>query len=319
MDKSLELKLFRYVYGDPAWLKVAPSEKPDFLYLRNDKCILGVEVTELFTNKSDARLNKIDGYSGELLNGGDFRHKDDKVNIEVDRVKYIKKGENDGPEIDAIISELPKFPERVSLLANTIDTKEEKYSLYAASCPIVDLIINDASNLFWFDKFENLIVPLSRLIDKKIIVDSKFRKIFLITASKENSKVKIPLRLNFFAQDITILEKLIFDRKKDSKISDPNRAMKVLVYCLYRVGYRNVSLILENHNLGFVIGCHLYLYAKEGKNIRDYSTIHDELPTGESIYESKNELDDSEKGIAEKILEDKNNYRSCINLFMKVE
>lgn len=146
MDKLLELKLFKYVYGEPNWWQVIASEAPDFLCVKDGKNVVGAEVTELFTDQSDARLNKIDGYSLHLLNGGDFLHKDDKENIKVDRIKYIKKGDTDGPEVDAIIKEMPNCMTKASLLRATIENKEVRVEKYLESCSVVDLIINDASN-----------------------------------------------------------------------------------------------------------------------------------------------------------------------------
>lgn len=318
MDKSLELNLFKYVYGEPNW-QIIPSEAPDFLCAKKGTPILGSEITELFTDQSDARLKKIDGYSVNLLNGGDFLHKDDKENIKIKRVKYIKKGESDGPEINAIVKKMPNFLTKASLLGGTIENKEAKVEKYLESCPAVDLIINDGSKLFRFDKYEDMIIPISKIINRKIIINSKFREIYLITTNKDNLKVKVPLRLNFFAQDITILEKLVFKWKKQTGISDPAKAITVFLYCIYKSGYDTVSLISENNELGLIIGGHLYLYTKEGKNIRDYSTMHEQLPAGKKIFEIEDDVTSSDKEIADKILKNKENYKCCLNLFMKVE
>lgn len=318
MDKSLELKLFKYVYGKPNWWQVIPSEAPDFLCVKDGERVVGVEVTELFTDQSDARLNKIDGYSLHLLNGRDFLHKDDKDNIKVDRVKYIKKGETDGPEINAIIKEMPNFLTKASLLCATIENKEIKVEKYLESCSVVDLIINDASNLFWFDKYEDMIIPLSNIIKRQIIINSKFREIYLMTTNKGNSKIKVPLKLNLFAQDITIIEKLVSKWKKENGVSDPAKAITVLLYCLYKSGYSTLVLTSENNEMGLIIGSHLYLYTKDGRNIRDYSTIQEQLPAGKKISEIEDDVTSSDKEIAEKILKDKHNYKCCLNLFMKV-
>jgi len=318
MDKSLELKLFEYIYGLPTDWNVISTESPDFICIKSGSPVLGVEITELFTNETDARLDKIDGYSLALLNGGDFRHKEDKENIKVDRVKYIKKGNDDGPEIDAIIHELPNFSQRANLLIKTIIEKEGKAEKYLESCSKVDLIINDASRLFWFEKYENIFFPLSRLIDRQVIIDSKFREIFLITACKKNSIIKIPLKLNLFAEDINILEKLIVDSKSKKKIGDPKKAIILLLHCLYKSGYKNITVKTEDGCIGLIVGSHLYLYAKNGKEIRDYSTIPEQLSTGEFIDESASDLSASEKKIAFKILKDRKNYKCCMSLFIEV-
>ena len=66
---------------------------------------------------------------------------EDKKNIKVDRLQYIKKGGCKGREINAIIQELPINEERFSNLVKTIKEKEDKVSTYLEACPEVDLII----------------------------------------------------------------------------------------------------------------------------------------------------------------------------------
>ena len=61
----------------------------------------------------------------------------------IDRVKYLKNGEEDGREINAIIQELPSFNERVTRVVNTIEDKEKKVDVYLKESPEVDLIVND--------------------------------------------------------------------------------------------------------------------------------------------------------------------------------
>lgn len=55
--------------------------------------MLDAEVTELYHSESDARLKKIKNYTLELLNGGDYRHKEDKENIKVEGIKQKIEGQ----------------------------------------------------------------------------------------------------------------------------------------------------------------------------------------------------------------------------------
>lgn len=319
MDKPLELKLFRYIYGQPSNWGIIPSESPDFICSRNNEPILGVEVTELYHNESDARLKNINGYVLRLLSNGDYLHKDDKKNIRVERIKYTKKGEEDGREINAIIHEPYSFNEKTALLTKAIKNKEERIDVYLCSCSEVDLIINDASKIFRFDEFENFFFPFSRLIEACVIINSQFREIFLVTNQKGHSPVRIPLKLNLFAQDISIFENLIRNSPIHKKACDSKQVFKILFYCLYESGYKKISVVTNDGCIGLTIGCHQYLYSKVGKDIRDYSTIPKQLPKGQLLGELIKEIGESEKQIAKGILEERANYRSCLKLFFEVE
>lgn len=319
MDKPLELKLFRYIYGQPGNWSTMLSESPDFICTGNNEPIFGVEVTELYRNESDARLKNVNGYALSLLNGGDYLHKDDKKNIRVERVIYTKKGENEGRKINAIIQDYNSFDENTALLINAIKNKEEKIDEYLCSCSEVDLVINDASKIFSFDKFKNFFFPFSRSIETRVIISSQFREIFLVTNKKEQSSVKIPLKLNLFAQDINIFENLIRNSDVQKKICDAKQVFRVLFYCLYKSGYEKIPVATNDGCIGLTIGCHQYLYSPEGKHIYDYSTIPEQLPKGQLLGEFIKEIGEPEKQIATKILEERKNYSSCLKLFFEVE
>lgn len=323
MDKQLEQELFEYVYGEYNGWSVCPSESPDFICEKNNNPILGSEVTELYYTESEARLRNIKTYTLDLLNGGRFRHKDDRKFLKIEKVKYVRRGENDGSEINAIINKIPDFDKRVELLTNTINAKEGKVESYLRSCPMVDLVINDASRFFLFEKYEDLFSPLSRFINRNSIIRSRFREIYLITSKQEGfleqSIVRIPLKLNLFAEDITILEDLIRNHKNVNEHKAKNRIFIILLYCLYKIGYEDISVISDEEGIGLTIGSCLFLYTKNGKNIREYMTVPEQLPKGDSISEVNDEINDKEVNIAIEILKNRKNYKCCMSLFMKAK
>lgn len=318
MDKLRELKLFEYVYGHCKDWSVKTHEAPDFVCFRNNTPILGVEVTELYHNETDARLKNLDGYGLSLLDGDDFRHKQDKKNIRVETVEYFKKGETKGRKIKAIIHERHSLAQSVPMLDNTIKTKGRKIVTYLKKCPEVDLVIDDASHLFCFDKDEEFFCPLSRLVNRPTVVNSRFREIFLITKNKQNAIVRIPLKLNLFFEDITIFENLI----KSSVSKEPLNAkgsLLTLLCCFLQSGYKNICIKTIDRCIGLVLGSHLYLYSKDGKVIRDYSTIPEQAPKGELISDIVNNANESQRQIANAILKERSHFKCCTNLFFEVQ
>jgi hypothetical protein len=319
MDKSRELELFEYIYGKYKDWDVISSESPDFVCTRNYAPVLGAETTDLYHSESNARLLKIDGYALELISGGGFRHKDDKKNIRVERCKYLKGGKGPGREINAIIQELPNFAEGVSRLIKTIEDKEQKVDTYLKACPLVDLIINDASRIFWFDKYEHFFFLLSRLANRRVIIESRFREIFLVTAKKENSIVRIPLKISFFAEDVIIFERFIRDSAKPKGSDDRRKSFMVLFCCLSKSGYDNVRVTTPNGCIGIIVGSCLYLYSKDGKVIRDYARLPEQQSGGKLLGDIVKEAGDAEQQKAEQLIKEREQYRCCVSLFSEVE
>lgn len=320
MDKPAELELFHYIYGRGKDWDVISFESPDFLCNRDSSTVLGVEVTELWHNESDARLKNLEGYAFDLLDSGKYRHKDDKSNIKVDVVKYMPKGEEDkAKEINAIIHEMPGFKERVSLLEGAIKSKEDKASAYMRTCPVVDLIIEDASSLFWFEKYENIFHPISGFVNRSSVINSPFREIFVITKTKENKKVYISLKLNLFAEDIAIFEKFVVDSEHFHDSEEIARAFKVILYCLRSSSYGNLRTHTEDNGFGIIVGCHLYLYTGNGKHIRDYSTMPERLVPGDRIKDILCNVGETELKIANEFLEERKKCRAHMPLYFEVK
>src|ERR1039457_515493 len=111
--KLNERKIFEMVYGEREFAEVVASERPDFLVRRcpGEPCF-GVEIVELYTSESSARLKNIEPYTGELLDHRKFRHKDDKRCIDVAKIDLLSRDNQViAPQIDAIIERLPSCAE----------------------------------------------------------------------------------------------------------------------------------------------------------------------------------------------------------------
>jgi hypothetical protein len=316
MDKSKESKLFEYVYGHCKDWNVKTHESPDFVCFRNNAPILGVEITELYHNETDARLKNLDDYGLRLLGGGDFRHKQDKKNIKVDFIEYRKKGEVKGRKIKAIIHEPTSFAESISTLSNTIKMKESKIATYLQMCPKVDLVIDDASHLFRFDKYEDLFRPLSKLINRPMIVNSHFREIFLIIKNKQNVLVRIPLKLNLFIEDVRIFEHLVHTLKESPSTKNP---FLILLCCLCQSGYKDIRIENVDGGIGLVVGNYLYLYSKTGRIIRDYTTIPEQMPKGELISETIRSAGETQRQVTNALVKERSRFKCCAPLFFEVK
>jgi hypothetical protein len=317
MDKSAERILFDHVYGRVKDWEVVPSEAPDFLCKRNGSTVLGVEVTELWQNESLARLNYIGDYALDLLDGGNFRHKDDKKTLKVGPIKYLPGGQEDKAfEVNAIGLDIPGRKERVSLLEEIIKSKAQKASTYAEICPEIDLLIADSSNLFTFDKYEEIFYPISLFANRPTIMDSSFREIFLTTKTKEAKKeVFIPLKLNLFFEDIFLFEGLVAERRDLKR--QWKKAFQVILSCMCLSGYGELPTCIENDEFGIIVGCHLYSYSSAGRQIRDCLPIPEKLVPGVTIRQISSDAGKSALKIASKFLEKRRDREARIPLYFE--
>ena len=91
--KSREREIVQLVYGFRPPFDVTGSEQPDFVVklYPSDKPF-GIEVTEFFHSQASARLDRIPGYTADLLAGAPFRHKVDRKELEVGKIQIMSGG-----------------------------------------------------------------------------------------------------------------------------------------------------------------------------------------------------------------------------------
>jgi len=292
VNKEKELEAFYSVFGKDYTHKVIPHEKPDFLIMEDNKVHLGVEITEIYSHETDAKLTNMDGYSLGIINGTKKIHKNDKKNIKVDNVTINdSKGNNKGT-ITAIIQETQNFQDRINILEIAIAKKEKKIIKYLESCENIDLIINDSSNLFYHETFEEFYKPYSILHNKENLVSSSFREIYLVTSTPDKN-VYIPLKGNVFLSDCFAYEMLLKNGKKIK--SSPIAVFEMLLASLYLSGYTKLTISSKDGELGIHFGPWEMHYSPSGKCIRDRTLLFNNVKT-ERISDlfndfSKNSID----------------------------
>jgi hypothetical protein len=84
LKKKKERRIFDLVYADRSFDEIKDFESPDFLVRSFPRTpYFGVEVTEQYLTETNARIDNISGYSGQLLDGGAFKHKDDRKVLDI--------------------------------------------------------------------------------------------------------------------------------------------------------------------------------------------------------------------------------------------
>jgi hypothetical protein len=130
--RSQETMILEMAY-DLSWFHhVNPRERPDFaLTNREGRKAFGVEITQLFINESQARLNMIASYLHRLWSGGSHLHKKDIETLKSTTVKVTdEKGIVRYTDLPAVIMEIPNLTTFRSGLYKVIRAKTaRRYNL----------------------------------------------------------------------------------------------------------------------------------------------------------------------------------------------
>ncbi|MFK3648018.1 hypothetical protein ACI2IY_06210 [Lysobacter enzymogenes] len=322
MDKDDERQVFDQVYRPHDQWKVAPCEVPDFICLRDDKPVLGVEVTELWQHETDARLSKVSGYFGSLLDGGEVIHKDDRVIAKVETIQIVPHDSLEPiAEVPAIMRKHPSPAERARLLGAVLEAKEKRSSDYLNRCDHVDLVIDDRSMLFLFSDFEQLIRPISGDSIRKRVTSSCFREIFLLTHPEKGGRVRVPLKASLLMEDLIVLEELLSEEApelSDQLYSTPfsnHIAVSVLVTALEIVNGTSPATCTEEGQPGISLGCVTLHWTNQGKVIRDYTCMPEQV----AFTKDQLLLSSDASSIVERIAARRSGYQAAVSLALPIQ
>lgn len=217
--KQEERRIFDLVYADRSFDEVKEFETPDFLvrYFPNTS-YFGVEVTEYYLTETNARLDNITDYSGHLLNGKDYKHKDDRTVLNVADIDIINKdGSVHAKNISSIIQEVPPPSKCAYDIAERIISKTELLNASQQNLSHTNLIINDKSGLLRLinkrDFYGIYFIP--ELI--KAISTASFREIFLVTILQDEH-VYIPLKTIHLLAEAYLFNGAIVQNGYENKI-----------------------------------------------------------------------------------------------------
>jgi hypothetical protein len=194
--KAEERRIFDLVYGDRSLHDVLTHENPDFLVRQSPGLPhFGVEVTEYHVNETNARLDRLKGYSTRLLDGGDFRHKDDPKHVEVAKVDIVRPDDTiHAKGVPVIIQKIPPPATCASDVAERIISKGRRVAASVAEVSHTNLIIEDRTDVLRTvasaDFYRVYFVP--GLISA--IRATAFREVFLVTML-EGQEVYVPLKM----------------------------------------------------------------------------------------------------------------------------
>jgi hypothetical protein len=198
--KVRERKILDLVYADRHVEEIVPSERPDFIVSSRGGRQFGVEIAELYQSQTTARLDRIPGYSSELLDGGDFRHKDDAQQITVGKIDILTQdNEVKYSQLNAILQNAPSPADCARSLTGMVSAKAEKLLNFSATLSHTNLILHNRTNVLPIssDQFFRLYF-LPEL--QTALAAAHFREVFFLTKMKEGAGF-VPLKMLFLVAE----------------------------------------------------------------------------------------------------------------------
>jgi hypothetical protein len=194
--KVAERRIFDLVYAARPLHEILTHENPDFLVRQTPRTpYFGVEVTEYHASETSARLDRLEGYTTALLDGGDFRHKDDPKHVEVAKVDIVRPDDTiHAKDVPVVIQKIPPPATCAGDVAARIISKGKCLAASTAEVSHTNLIIEDRTDglrtVPSADFYRVYFAP--GLISA--IRASAFREIFLVT-TVDGQDVYAPLKM----------------------------------------------------------------------------------------------------------------------------
>lgn len=195
-QKQEERRIFDLVYSGRSLDDVVEHENPDFLARCSPELpYFGVEITEYYDSESNARLSCIPDYVSELLQGEDFRHKDDRRVLEVSEVDIIRNDDTvRAKSVPAVLQRVPVPGQCARQVAQRMCSKARRLQASTAEISHANLVIQDKTGLLRQIAIEDFyrIYFVPELV--AAITTVPFREVFLVTML-QNEHVYAPLKM----------------------------------------------------------------------------------------------------------------------------
>jgi hypothetical protein len=259
---KIERKILDLVYKSQETFTIFHQDKPDFLITNNVGDTFGVEITQLFTNESDARLKNIPNYTEELLDKKKYRHKNDIKVLKVENI-LIEKPDGRKIETEAIIQKSPQPKDYLQKLISIIESKNKLKEEYSKDISHTNLIIHDNSDIFSLRNPDDFYNDLYTEEVAKAIVQNDFHEIFLITRFKPKMEI-FRLKLIYLSSRIYFFNEIL-KANKITNITDELYYNSLAEYLSFE-GFRNIRMKMFNGETEII-------YGNIGFTVKDYSDL----------------------------------------------
>lgn len=273
MDKKIEIAILKMVYDNNRIDEIIPGENPDFkVRNKQQQNFFGVEITELYYSESNARLDNIQGYLGEILDAKRFRHRKDKRNLPVREFTLKSNGKPD-QQFEGIIQELPSVSDYVQMVVDVINKKGARIQDYIQGLTHVNLIIHDTGRrlitLTRSDFYKIFFTPSLRAT----LRDSNFREIFFITTleKKADRRIYIPLKMLLLVSQLYMFDGVLQHYYHHLNVGSPKKELSLFACYLYHIGTKEIYISDTAEEFELICGNYGVIMTDQKElTVRDY-------------------------------------------------
>ena len=270
--KQRERQILDEVYADRTFSEIEPHESPDFLIRRHPRTErFGVEITEFYLTEGEARLELIEGYWTDLLDGGDVRHKDDHHHFEVVKVDILtEEGEIHASNVPMIKRSVPHRYELARMIAAVIADKEKVHDAAPKDLSHINLIIRDRHGGLRHQPSKEFCKMLYPSYLPEAVFASRFREVYFVTTF-EDGDAFIPLKMVLTLMKMHAVHDCIVASRGADFFAGDSAFMRWFASYLSTITAGEVRIREETGELEVLYGNIGIILTESGTTIRDYA------------------------------------------------
>jgi hypothetical protein len=208
--KLEERQVLDAVYAGRPGFAVASSESPDFIitapFLERP---VGVEIVRFYESETDARLERIPDYLGDLLDNQKYRHKEDQRCLDIREVTILE------PDCDqevaramAVIKRCPSIKEWGGIVAALMIEKDRILRNTHGSFAHLNLVVKDRTRRLRSVPREDVCAALLTTEVMDALAQVHFREVSLVTDAGDGIGY-IPLRMLHLLSEAYLFDDVI--------------------------------------------------------------------------------------------------------------
>ena len=222
--------------------EIIAGENPDFRIRKNyQQEFFGIEITELYYSESNARLDNIKGYLGEILDGKRFRHRKDIKDLAAQQLTLQSVGKPD-KQVEGIVLPFPSISDYVKMVVDIINKKSARIKDYVNGLTHVNLIIHDTGHRLIGIKRSDFYPTFFEPSFKAALRNSEFSEIYFITALEKNADrwIYIPLKMLLFVSQLYIFDGVLQHFYPQLNIGTPKEELLLFASYLCHIGISGI-------------------------------------------------------------------------------
>lgn len=202
MNKESEKEILNMVFSEKEY-SIIPDEEPDFILTSKQyKYKFGVEITEAYKDEALARLLHRKDYIDLIIDPKNNKNKGkinkgDEKKLPVREITVLNDDDSFGDTFKGIVFE-PRTPNEIgNTLLECIKKKEDKLKKYKMKANQNYLIIYDMEGFLYGESSEKIYRHIANKSLFKMLTQSKFKEIYVITESTDTKTYSGLIALHF--------------------------------------------------------------------------------------------------------------------------